>query len=71
MAEIPRDPDKQEPQVSEQHLEMKEKGPIMTSVPPERQAVEVKPMRWVLGLGIAGAIGAMILAYIILHVGGT
>lgn len=58
-----RDPDRQEPQVSEQHLEMKEQGPVMTSVPRERQSVEVKPMRYVLGIGIALAILAMILAY--------
>lgn len=58
-----RDPDKQEAQVSEQHLEMKEEGPVMTSVPPERQSVDVKPMRYVLGIGLALAILAMILAY--------
>lgn len=60
-----RDPDQQEPQVSEQHLEMKETGPIMTSVPPERQSVDVKPMRYVLGVGIALAIAAMILAFML------
>ena len=57
------DPDKQEAQVSEQHLEMKEQGPVMTSVPRERQSVDVKPMRYVLSVGIALAILAMILAY--------
>ncbi|MFV3129083.1 hypothetical protein [Niveispirillum sp. KHB5.9] len=51
-----------DPQVSEERLRMKENGPIRTSVPPERQAVEVKPMRYVLGVGIALAIAAMILA---------
>lgn len=58
-----RDPDRQEPQVSEQHLRMTRDGPVMISDPPERQSVDVKPMRYVLGVGIALAILAMILAY--------
>lgn len=65
MADKPRDPHRQEPEVSEQHLKMKKEGPIMTSVPPERQAVDVKPMRYVLGIGIALAIAAMILAFLL------
>ncbi len=60
-----RDPDKQEPEVSGQHLRMKAEGPIMVSDPPERQSVEVKPMRYVLGIGIVLAILAMFLAYML------
>lgn len=60
-----RDPDRQEAQVSEQHLRMKKEGPIMTSSPPERQSVDVKPMRYVLGVGIALAILAMVIAFIL------
>lgn len=59
----------QDPQVSEERLRMKDNGPVRTSVPPERQAVEVKPMRYVLGVGIALAIAAMILAALL--TGGT
>lgn len=61
--------DQNDPDVSEERLRFKENGPVMTSIPPERQAVEVKPMRYVLGVGIALAIGAMIVAIIITNTG--
>lgn len=60
-----RAPDQQETQVSDQHLHMGRDGPAMHSSPPERQAVEVKPMRYVPGVGIALAILAMVLAFIL------
>ncbi|MFV3127282.1 hypothetical protein [Niveispirillum sp. KHB5.9] len=68
MSDIKYTPDRNDPDVSEERLRIKENGPVVTSVPPERQAVEVKPMRYVLGVGIALAIVAMVVAAIITNI---
>jgi hypothetical protein len=55
--------DRQTPDVSEQHLAGRIDDPAVKAEPEARQAVEVRPMRYVLGLGILFAAIGMALVY--------
>jgi hypothetical protein len=57
--------------ISEQHLETATLQPARVAEPRERQAVDVRPMYFVLGIGIAGAIIGMFVAYVLLNWGGA
>lgn len=59
-------PESDENSISGQHLESTGAKLARVSEPRERQAVDVRPMYYVLGAGMAGTVFGMIVSYVLL-----